>query len=447
MMRNLFADAASLLIGEHGSEATDAPARRLLENLGYVPRAPGTANQETRHRARLLQAAAQLIRVFELNAPDAPALVALGAELDPGLADPMHAGCSPVSVSGVGPTVQDAFQGCVGEAVEYLSQLQTAADVLCRTAPTTQAVSLDLATQALMAKLDLSRGADLSDLSWHATRRLVDGVEVLLPTDLCLRRPPAMQEFVPPFPLSIGSAAGVSWEAAALHGLLELVERDAASLWWHGGRRGCAVPSAIDTEAADLLQMLRAGAKSSRRSWLLDITTDIGIPCVVALSCRPDGRGFAFGMASRLSLHTAARSAISELCQMELAYAVVEAKHREHGDKALNARDRVHVQRARVIDAEKCALLHPAARERIDHPVIDATDIPAALQSIVGHLHQRGIVTYGLDLTRTRFAIPVARMIAPGLQAEPSQFVTARLADTIARTGGGTTYTGGVPLI
>jgi ribosomal protein S12 methylthiotransferase accessory factor len=41
----------------------------------------------------------------------------------------------------------------------------------------------------------------------------------------------------------------------------------------------------------------------------------------------------------------------------------------------------------------------------------------------------------------------VARVIAPGLQIEPSEIVTPRLANMIARTGGGAPYTGGVALI
>ena len=48
---------------------------------------------------------------------------------------------------------------------------------------------------------------------------------------------------------------------------------------------------------------------------------------VAALSCGPDGFGFAFGLAARRSLQAAARSAVLELCQIELAQAVVEAEH------------------------------------------------------------------------------------------------------------------------
>jgi ribosomal protein S12 methylthiotransferase accessory factor len=66
---------------------------------------------------------------------------------------------------------------------------------------------------------------------------------------------------------------------------------------------------------------------------------------------------------------------------------------------------------------------------------------------IVERLEKLGIDTFCIDLTRRRFAVPVVRVIAPGLQLEPSEIVTARLQDTIARTGGGKIYTGGVPLI
>ena len=66
---------------------------------------------------------------------------------------------------------------------------------------------------------------------------------------------------------------------------------------------------------------------------------------------------------------------------------------------------------------------------------------------IVERLEKLGIDTFCIDFTRQRFAVPVVRVIAPGLQLEPSQIVTARLQDMIAGTGGGGTYTGGIPLI
>jgi ribosomal protein S12 methylthiotransferase accessory factor len=450
-MPNLFARAASLLLGDP-PEDHDADPRRLLEALGYATAAEFTAGNggfgpEARHRARLLEAAARFVRVFELAAPEAPGLVSFGAEFDPALADPLHAGSPTVSVSGVGLSPQEAFQGCIGEGIEYLSQLQTENDALELSGLDEPAASLGARERNFLAALLAHRLRPDAELSWYRATRLTDRREVLLPADLCVRRPPRQREIEPPFPLGSGSAAGESWGAAALHGMLELIERDAASLWWRGGNRARSIPLRDEAhiEAEALLQRLRAGL-SARRSWLLDITTDIAVPCVAAVSCLADGFGFAFGLAARPTLKAAARSAILEMGQIELAHAVVEAKCRERGEAVLNQRDRVHRQRATKIDADRCLLLQPVP-ERAEHLTLETTDPSGLLQLIVDRLAQFGIESYGLDLTRSRFAVPVARVIAPGLQLEPSSIVTPRLADMMARTGGGAIYTGGVALI
>jgi ribosomal protein S12 methylthiotransferase accessory factor len=451
-MPNLFARAASLLLGEEPEKPPGSDARLLLEALGYTtaaesPADGGGCTAETHNRVCLLRAASRFARVFELTAPDAPGLVSFGAEFDPALADPIHAGSPKVGVSGVGLSPQEAFQGCIGEGVEYLSQLQTGNDLLERACVADPASKLGSQGSDFLAAFSAHRLRPDSELSWHRASRLIDGREVSLPADLCLRRPSAQQEVKSPFPLSIGSAAGRSWQTAALHGLLELIERDAASLWWRGGQRGGSIPPRHEAHliAAEVLPRLRQN-RATRRNWLLDITTDIGVPCVASLSCTADGYGFAFGLAARPTLAAAARAAILEMCQIELAHAVVEAKCRERGENELNQHDRVHRRRATMINADHCALLQPES-ERINYPGFGTTDAGAMLDRIVERLANFGIETLGLDLTRPGLDVPVARMIAPGLQLEPSELVTPRLAETIARTGGGIQYTGGVALI
>jgi ribosomal protein S12 methylthiotransferase accessory factor len=448
-MADLFARAASSLLGDQPQQA-GPDVRSLLEALGYAA-ATGLDGQEpgpeTRHRAHLLNAASRFLRVFELTAPDAPGLLSLGAQFDPAMADPMHAGGAAVGVSGVGLSLQEAFQGCIGEGIEYLSQLQTGDDVLELPGARDPAAALGPQTREFLAAFSAHRLRADAELSWHRATRITDGGEVLLPADLCLRRPPAQQEIRPPFPLSTGSAAGTSRDGAALHGLLELIERDAASLWWRGGRRGKVIPAEHEAQIAAQARLSRLRQNvSARRSWLLDITTDIGVPCVVAVSCKADGSGFAFGLAARPTLAAAACSAVVEMCQLELAYVVVEAKRREAGETALNERDRVHQRRANEIDADRCLLLHPVA-ESAEHLPIEATDPKALMRLIATRLERFGIETFSLDLTRPRFAVPAARIIAPGLQLEPSELMTPRLAAMIAQTGGGATYTGGVRLI
>ena len=165
-------------------------------------------------------AASRFARVFELAAPDAPGLISFGAQFDPALADSLHEGSPIVGVSGVGLSLPEAFQGCIGEGVEYLSQLQTESDQLLKPRIEDCAGKLGPMALELVAILSERRTQPERALSWFRATRSTDGSEVLLPADICLRRPPAQREFTPPFPLSIGSAAGPSREAAALHGLL-----------------------------------------------------------------------------------------------------------------------------------------------------------------------------------------------------------------------------------
>jgi ribosomal protein S12 methylthiotransferase accessory factor len=447
-MQNLFAGAASALLDHrHPQDSVGAEVRALLDALDYAIEPPGESTGLARHRGLLLRAASRFSRVFQLAAPDAPGLVCFGAEFDPAIADPMHAGSPLAGVSGVGLSLQEAFQGCIGEGIEYLSQLQTADDELLAGDAAVPAGKPGSQAQTFLTALAAHRMRPEGELSLHCATRLGDDSEVLWPADLCLRRPLSEREINPPFPLSSGSAAGTSWHAAALHGMLELIERDAASLWWRGGRRaGWIAPEHEASEMATaLLSRLRQGA-SARRSWLLDITTDLGVPCVVSVSCLQDGFGLALGLAARPTLAAAARSAVLEMCQLELALAVVDAKCRERGEAALNERDLTHRRRATLINANACALLQPGS-PRTNHMALERSDPAEALRIIAERLAHSGIESLALDLTRAMFEIPVARVMAPALQLEPCAIVTSRLADMIADTGGGMRYTGGVALI
>ena len=97
---------------------------------------------------------------------------------------------------------------------------------------------------------------------------------------------PARRDFAPPLRLSSGCAAGPTEDAAALRAMLELIERDAAALWWRGGRRGRAIASDSDTgrAAETLLRQLRPG-RQDRHGWLLRGTAPDFSPCWGWLAC------------------------------------------------------------------------------------------------------------------------------------------------------------------
>jgi ribosomal protein S12 methylthiotransferase accessory factor len=422
----------------------DGDLDTILAKLEYVP-LEAVEPSEASNRIALLQAAARFSDAFQLVSRDAPGVSFFGASISAAGVDATFSHQARSSASGAGLSLRQAFESCVGEGIEYLSQFETGSDRLQRGTIEDGLAAFDPASRAVLA--EFTRLSAHRDVDWIDATQLSSGRSVPFPADLCLRRTPERSALTPPFSLSSGCAAGSSFEAAALHGMLELVERDAVSLWWRGGVRGrlVALEGRAMATASALVAQARRGV-TTRRTWLLDITTDMDIPCIVAMSCRADGRGFACGLAARLSIETAVRSALMEMCQMELAYAVVEQKRREGGEAALNEYDRRHVARSTLIDAANCELLHPVAPSR---PIAEFGPAPPArqLEALIERLSARGVETFAIDLTRSMFGIPVVRIAAPALQMEPSEVATERLVSARSRTGGGDIYTRGVSLL
>ena len=416
----------------------------LLRYLGYDD--GDTAQAEG--RARMLRAAARFRRLFLLPVPDAPGLIFFGGEADPATLGKRQEGLPVGNLAGSGLSPKRAFEACVGEGIEYLSQFVQADDPIELGPFTDYAEAYDAHVSGFISEvLSVSMIEADRSIAWVQASRLPDGAKMWFPVDLCYRRQVVEQDFKPPLKLSSGCAAGTTVEAATLRALLELIERDAVALWWRGGRRGRSI--APDSEAAraaaELLAQVRQG-KTDRKTWLLDITTDVEIPAVAAVSTRPDGYGFAFGFGARLSLADSVRAAIFELCQVELGQHVVAAKQHESGDGALNESDRRQLRRGTLFDTRDCALLQPETKpDLISTERRDDSD--SGLQHVLERLEARGIAVYAINLTRPQFGVPVVRVLAPGLQLEPCQIVGARLARMIGETGGGAMHHGGMPLL
>ena len=412
----------------------------LLQYLGYDDGDGARADG----RARMLRAAARFRRLFLLPVPDAPGLVFFGGEADPAALGKQPEGLPTASLAGSGLSPQKAFESCVGEGIEYLSQFVQADDPIERGPFTAYGVSSDTQVREFISGLLAYAGIEADrPMAWVPSRRLADGARMWFPLDICYRRHVTEQDFKPPLKLSSGCAAGVTREEATLRALLELIERDAVALWWRGGRRGRAVApeSEAASGAAELLAQARQG-HGHRTSWLLDITTDVEIPVIAAISTGSDGYGFAVGFGARLTVADAARAAVFELCQVELGLHVVAAKRRESGDEAMNESDRRQLRRG-TFDTRKCALLQPQTGDFAEPSTAPAS----SLQHVLDRLQARDIAVYAIDLTRPQFLVPVVRVLAPGLQLEPCEIVGARLARVIAETGGGVMHHGGMPLL
>lgn len=397
--------------------------------------------------AALLAVALRFRRLFRISAPDAPGLAFVGAQADPEDFD-CATGPHPVlSLSGAGQCMRSAFAACVGEGIEYLSQFVSNSAAFVMAEPTDEAVGPPAIRAFVLSALEAASADTQAPVATVAARRLRDGASARFPVDLCFRRPLSHRNFVPPYKLSTGCAAAPSRERATLRALLELIERDAAAIWWRGGRRPRAVAydSTTGRATSRLLRSLRRH-EPGRTTRLLDITSDLSIPVIAAISTKPNGYGFAFGLAARPTQVGAAQAAVIEMCQMELAQAVVTERLEEAGEAALTAEDRAHLRRAQEIDSARCVLLQPESAQ-IDSCDWNRDTDGATLDAVAAQLATCGFDTYVIDLTHPALGLPTARVIAPGLQIEPSPIVTARLADTIAETGGGATMTNGVDLL
>ncbi|MFM8746841.1 MAG: YcaO-like family protein [Aestuariivirga sp.] len=152
-------------------------------------------------------------------------------------------------------------------------------------------------------------------------RDLLSHETAMLPArQVFLDHPQALGKGPPVGADSTGCAAGNTYAEACRGGLLECIERDAVALWWHGRQRRAAWPvELIDAIAPRLAWWLET---RPRRTVLLDVSQDSGVPVVAAFSTSPDGRHVALGSAARFIAAEAAVAAVTEMIQTEVSLAL-----------------------------------------------------------------------------------------------------------------------------
>ena len=213
-----------------------------------------------------------------------------------------------------------------------------------------------------------------------------------------------------------GLAAGPTQPHALLHGLLELIERDAFCLW--GFRRDPAAlatafdPAALgDRTVDDLAALLKS---RGFRLNLFDISTDIGIPAVYAVLADTDGAGRHFDVATGAGCHPVAAIAARR--------AIVEAAQTRIGAIA-GARDDISAgdYEARL-SRDIAVLAAPIATHRAAPPGVPITT-PASglLQVVLDGLSRAGLARVAsFPLGGKQLGIHVLRAFVPGLEDRPT---------------------------
>ncbi len=208
-------------------------------------------------------------------------------------------------------------------------------------------------------------------------------------------------------PFSLGLAAGPDRDAARRAGLLELVERDAAARWWCDGIQPRQPDAATLGPAAETLSILR-GAAPGRSTTLLALDGAAGIPVLCAMSSGAGGSDLAFGLKAATDPAIAARGAVIECLQMEIAL-----------DLARLRADRSAPAGADADVLMRAGLNTDAFAAFTGHPARSAAAVCDGLEALVARLADAGHRPVAIDLPDAPPGFAVARVLAPTLRPLP----------------------------
>ena len=275
--------------------------------------------------------------------------------------------------------------------------------------------------------VDVRRLPRLSISTFHDNQRLLwtEGYDLLaeqpawvpyemVHTDFTLPLPPGSGAFVMS---SNGMASGNHPLEAICHGICEVVERDAITLF---RRTPAAAQKLLDLETVDssacqdLFERLRR-ADIALGVW--DATSDVGLPCflcsIVDRVDDPFRPMYANqGMGCHPAREIALLRAVTEAAQSRLTFIT--------GSRDDADRERyLHVRSPGFVSRWRTRILSSEARRAHYHSVPDFChdrldeDVAVACQKLAAAGIEEVVA---VDLTRNEFEIPVVRVIIPGLE-------------------------------
>ncbi|RJO78311.1 goadsporin biosynthetic protein [Nocardia panacis] len=227
---------------------------------------------------------------------------------------------------------------------------------------------------------------------------------------------------------SNGNAAGGCLEDAVLQGFLELVERDSVALWWYNRiqRPG------IDLSGFDepYFQRWQHRYRSlGREAWALDLTSDLGIPAVVALSRRIGAprEDILMGFGAHFDVKIAISRALTESNQF-LGYDSTPVED-------LTPELREWYTEATLDNQPYLVPADEPSRTSADYHDPSTDDLAEDVRLAQRIVENSGLEMLVLDQTRPDIGLPVVKVIVPGLRHFWTRYAPGRLYEVPVRMG------------
>lgn len=255
------------------------------------------------------------------------------------------------------------------------------------------------------------------EISWTPAWSLTHNRQRLLPTAYCFSHVPVEPEELVCGHNPNGHAAGNCLEEAILQGFLELVERDAVAVWWYNRIKR----PRVDIRSFDdpyLISVHEHYRVLGWEPWVLDVTHDLGIPCVVSLARNIHNHNYIIGMGCHLDPRIAIQRAVTEMHQ------VFDPSGKE--PPLWNESEIEHP-----------AFLKPSnsIRYASDFQTPKEATLGACIHRCIEKLRQAGLEMLVLDYTRPDVGIATAKVIVPTLRHFWRRVGPGRLYDVPVKLG------------
>jgi bacteriocin biosynthesis cyclodehydratase domain-containing protein len=228
---------------------------------------------------------------------------------------------------------------------------------------------------------------------------------------------------------SNGCAAGNTREEAIVQGFLELVERDSYAIWWYNRLQLPEVDLGRfdDPYIHDLKAQL---ADTGRRLWVLDVTSDLGVPSFVTIAHWVENAQefIEFGSGAHFDPRIAVLRAMTELSQF-LSIGLMGAR-----SPSLEPDDGGSTP-FRLQDHPYLTPSGTAAVQPDFASTFGGLDTREQVTACVNLVKREGLDFLVLDQTRPDIEVPVVRVTVPGMRHFYRRFAPGRLYDVPVKLG------------